>query len=331
MAKKPPAARMPAPEDRVVILHGKELFLRTEYTDHLRKLLRQAHGECEFVKFDGASAQPAEILDECRSFGLMATHKLVVVDDADQLLTQDTRPMFERYCEAPADQATLVLRAPTWRAGNLDKAAAKVGVVIKCDEVPPAQAARWAVRRAERTHGVRLAPDAAAMLIDRTGSDLGRLDGELAKLASAAGEGAAITTALIAELVGLTREEEAWAIQALLLSGDPERALRELRVIMGNGAKDAGVPVSYACCDLARKLVGAAEGMAAGTPPGKLRSALKLWGDSERLVFDNARRLGPARARALFDAAIGVDAGIKSGMDPEIALETLALRFVARP
>ena len=319
---------MPTPEDRVVVLHGKELFLRTEYTDHLRKLLRQAHGECEFVKFDGANAQPAEILDECRSFGLMAAHKLVVVDDADQLLTQDTRPMFERYAEAPSDQATLVLRAPAWRPGNLDKAVAKAGVVIKCEVVNPAQAVKWAARRAERTHGVKLAPDAAAMLVERTGSDLGRLDNELGKLAAAAGQGGTVTTALIAELVGLTREEEAWAIQSLLLSGDPERALRELRVIMGNGARDAGVPVSYACCDLARKLVGAAEGMAAGTPPAKLRAALKLWGDSERLVFDNARRLGPARARALFDAAIGVDAGLKSGADPEIALETLALRFV---
>lgn len=328
MAKKPPAARMPTPEDRVVVLHGKELFLRTEYTDHLRKLLRQAHGECEFVKFDGANAHPAEILDECRSFGLMAAHKLVVVDDADQLLTQDTRPMFERYAEAPSDQATLVLRAPAWRPGNLDKAVAKSGVVIKCEVVNPAQAVKWAARRAERTHGAKLAPDAAAMLVERTGSDLGRLDNELGKLAAAAGQGGTVTTALIAELVGLTREEEAWAIQSLLLSGDPERALRELRVIMGNGARDAGVPVSYACCDLARKLVGAAEGMAAGTPPAKLRAALKLWGDSERLVFDNARRLGPARARALFDAAIGVDAGLKSGADPEIALETLALRFV---
>ena len=321
---------MPTPEDRVVILQGKELFLRTEYTDHLRKLLRQAHGECEFVKFDGTNAPPAEILDECRSFGLMAAHKLVVVDDADQLLTQDTRPMFERYCEAPADQATLVLRAPAWRPGNLDKAVAKVGVVIKCEVVHPAQAVKWAARRAERTHGVKLAPDAADMLIERTGSDLGRLDNELGKLAAAAGQGGTITTALIAELVGLTREEEAWAIQSLLLSGDPERALRELRVIMGNGARDAGVPVSYACCDLARKLVGAAEGIAAGTPPAKLRAALKLWGDSERLVFDNARRLGPARARALFDASMGVDAGIKSGADPQLALETLALRFVAR-
>jgi DNA polymerase-3 subunit delta len=330
MAKAAPS-RMPTPEDRVVLLQGKELFLRTEYTEHLRRLLKAAHGDCEFVKFDGATAAPAEVLDECRSFGLMATHKLVVVDDADLMLNQDTRPMFERYCDSPSDQATLVLRASTWRPGNLDKAIDKVGLVIKCDEIDTASAGKWVVRRAEKTHGVRLDPPAAAMLIDRTGTDLGRLDGELAKLAASAGPGGTITTQLITELVGLTREQEAWAIQSLLLSGDAPRMLKELRVIMGNGSKDVGVPVSFACCDLARKLMGAAEGMAQGAPPGKITKDLGLWGGSDRPIMDAARRLGPARARELFDAAIAVDAGIKSGLDTEIAIEVLALRFVAKP
>lgn len=329
MAKKPAAAaRMPTPDDRVVLLHGKELFLRTEYTDHLRKLLAKAHGECEYARFDGATAQPAEVLDECRSFGLMAVHKLVVVDDADLMLNQDTRPMFERYCDSPSEQATLVLRAGAWRPGNLDKAIEKVGLVIKCEEIDPSKAAAWVSRRAEKTHGVKIDPRAAALLIDRSGTDLGRLDTEMAKLAAAAGPGGTVTAQLITELVGLTREEQAWAIQSLLLSGDPARMLRELRVIMGNGSRDVAVPVCYACCDLARKLVGAAEGMAQNMPPAKLNKDLGLWFGTDRPVMDAAKRLGPARARALFDAAIATDAGIKSGLDPEIAVEVLALRFV---
>jgi DNA polymerase III delta subunit len=96
---------------------------------------------------------------------------------------------------------------------------------------------------------------------------------------------------------------------------------------MGNGAKDVGVPVSYACCDLARKLVGAAEGLEQRQPPEKIGKDLGLWGDSGNAILDAARRMGPERARALFDAAIGVDAGIKSGLDAQIALETLALRL----
>lgn len=329
MARKPPAAtRDPTPDDRVVLLHGPELFLRTEHTERLREALRQAHGACETARFDGGSARPAEVLDECRSFGLMSPHKLVVLDDADLMLNQDTRPMFERYCESPSDQATLVLRASTWRPGNLDKAIVKVGVVIRCEEMSPGEVGRWIVARAGSAHGVRIEPKAAAMLLERTGADLGRLDGELGKLAAAAGPSGHITAALVAELVGLTREEEAWAVQSLLLGGDADRAIRDLRIILGNGPREAHVPVSYACCDLARKLVGAAEGMARGVPPGNLARDLGLWGGSDRPIMDRARRLGPSGARALFDAAIEVDAGIKSGADPKVSLEVLALRFV---
>tara|TARA_R110000782_G_scaffold19101_3_gene51989 strand:+ start:8284 stop:9282 length:999 start_codon:yes stop_codon:yes gene_type:complete len=328
MAKKPkPAWRMPTPEDRVVVLKGKELFLRTEFTDFIRGLLRKAHGDCEFVKFEGANANPAEVLDECRSFGLMATHKLVVVDDADQFLAGETRAMVERYCEAPSEQATLVLRSAIWRAGKLDQLIEKNGTIIPCDEIDPSMAPGWAVKRAAKAHKATLEPDAARMLIERTGTDMGRLDGELGKLAAAAGPGGTITRALIGELVGLTREEDAWVIQSLLLTADPQTVIRELRVIMGNGSKDVGVPVSYACCDLARKLVGAAEGLEQRQPPMKITKDLGLWGGSGGPILDSARRMGVGRARALFDAAIAVDAGIKSGLDTEIALETLALRF----
>ncbi len=330
MARKPAKspARMPTAEDRVVVLAGKELFLRTEYTDYLRKVLKAAHGECEFVKFEGEQANPAEVLDECRSFGLMATHKLIVVDDADSFVNANTRPMLERYCEAPSEQATLVLRANTWRPGNLDKLILQHGAIIECGEVDADMAAKWAVRRAEKTHRARLELRCAHMLVERSGKDLGRLDSDLGKLAAAAGEGGAITPQLIAELVGLTREEDAWSLQSLVLAGDAATLLKELRIVMGNSKSDMSVVVSFALTDLARKLAGAAEGLEQRKNPMQIGKELGLWGAAQGAIIDAARRIGPGKARRLFDRAIGVDAGIKSGLDAEIAIETLALEMV---
>src|SRR5207253_8118234 len=50
------------------------------------ELLTKAHGEIDSFRFDGASASAAEVLDECRTFGLMRQQKLVIVDNADALL-----------------------------------------------------------------------------------------------------------------------------------------------------------------------------------------------------------------------------------------------------
>ena len=97
----------------MVVLIGKELFLRSQYTSMLRSALEQAHGEIETFQF-GGDADSAAVLDECRSFGLMAGHKLVIVDDADQFVRAETRPMIERYAQNPSEQATLVLRSAKW-------------------------------------------------------------------------------------------------------------------------------------------------------------------------------------------------------------------------
>ncbi|MFG0284850.1 MAG: DNA polymerase III subunit delta, partial [Phycisphaerales bacterium JB039] len=225
------AASMPFDAScRVLILHGKEAFLRSEYVRILRGMLEEARGEVQTLRFD-ATAQPADILDELRSPGLMPVHKLAIVDDADQVLKEGTRPIFERYAEHPSDLGTLVLRSETWRAGKLDKLVAKVGSVVKCEPLPPDKAAGWAASRCERRHGVKIEPRAARLLVDRLGAGLGRVDSEMAKLAAQIGPGATITVDLVEQQTGVTRqEEEFWGIQDRLLSGDAAEALAFLQI-----------------------------------------------------------------------------------------------------
>lgn len=309
---------------------GKELFLRTQYTAMLKDRLEAAHGEIEVFKFDGGAVDLAEVLDECRSFGLMATHKLVVVDDADSFVNATTRPMLERYAQGASEQATLVLRCSKWNKGNLDKAISSVGLFIQCDTVDEGTACKWVQARAQRAYQSSIEPRVAAGLVERLGADLGRIDTELSKLATAAGAGNPITAALVTELVGLTREEEVWAIQSYLLCGNPERALGELRVILGNSPRSNAVPVVFACTDLARKIMGASEALAQGMNPNVIGKELKLWpASSKDSILGAARRLGPKGARALFDECVAADRASKSSsVDLGLMCERLMLSFV---
>ncbi len=320
----------PDASHRVVILCGKEIFLRSEYTNALRDKLEEAFGQIDVLRFDGESASAAEVLDECRSFGLMAAHKLVVIENAERMLNESTRPLFERYAGAPSDGATLVLRASNWRAGRLDKAVEKVGVVTPCDQASEAMAQRWCVRRCEKKHGATITPQVAAMLIERTGPDLGRIDMDLGKLALAAGMGGEITGELVSELVGRTREEEVWSIQSELLCGDPERTVGRLRAILDNAPRDAHVPIMWACTDLARKLHGASRALASGANPFQVGKELKLWGQSKDAILGMGGRISPDAARDLLWACVAADRAGKSGLGrPERTLERLALRFAA--
>jgi len=331
VAKKT-ASRTPSPGDRVVLLHGKDAFLRAEHTVALREALTTEHGEVDVLNFDGASAPVADVLDECRSFGLLVQHKLVVVDEADQFVKDTARALVERYCESPCDGATLVLRAEKWHRGKLDKLIEASGAIVKCDAPTETQAQAWAVRRCEKRHGGRLDPDAARALVERLGADLGRIDSELGKLAAAAGrspcgEPVPIGRDLVAQFVGLSREEEVWGIQSELLSGDAERSLAHLRAML-DISRHHPVLVGYACLDLARKLSAITHAIDAGVTPQAAAKSVRLWGASSGPIMRTAERMRPERAGELLDAAVEADAAQKTGRGtPERLLEALALKF----
>ncbi len=318
------------PAWRVVLVHGKDAFLQLDVTASIRQALMEVHGQIETCVYDGQSDAPAEVLDECRSFGLMSSHKLVIVENADQLVREGNRAIIERYVENPCENATLVLRAVRWYASNLDKMVAKVGAVCKCDGVNAREALTWIGANTLRRHGVRIDRAAGQLLIDRLGPDLGRINSELAKLALAAGgtPQSVITAELVAEMVSTSKQQDPWTIQSVLLSGDPNAMLHQLALTLDNAPRDAHIPVMYAYSDLARKLHGMAVANEQRINPAQAAKMLKLWGSSARALTELAPRLKTSRTRALLASCLLADQGLKSGLgEPRRVLERLGLRF----
>lgn len=329
------AAPVLGPEHRIVVLHGKELFLVWEHSRRLCEKLKEAHGDVATVHFDGVSASAAEVLDELRSFGLLAPHTLVIVDDAERFLAvEGKRRALESYAGQPESQSTLLLRAGTWRPGNLDKMIAKVGAVLRCDPVPDAKALAWCVARAAKRHQATLERDAAELLIERIGVDLGRLDGEIAKLAAAASKAdasAVVDRNLVVELVGRSREEEAWLIQEVLLRGDPASAVATMRELLSI-SRAAPQQLTWALAELARKLEAAAALRDAGVPDQQIATQLRLWGETRGPILTAARRCSRDRLAELLHRAVDLDFRMKRGRAGDLArsLEAAAADFAGR-
>lgn len=340
----------------VAVLFGGERFLALEHTRVLRDALKQKHGEVDVVMFDGASAGPADILDECRSLGLMVTHKLVIVDRADDLLKtkgegdedgdapappavtpfgraggKSPRELFEAYCESPEPAATLLLRAEKWltktKLHSAIVGAGGPGAAVECAPLSDNEAARWAAERARAVCGVTLNPDAAARLVDAIGTDMSRLDSEIGKvsvtlMARGVAEGkpaGPITLALVNEMVGESREEEAWSLQQALLSGDPARAMADLHRAL-EISRHNPVLVNIVYLDLCKKL----DGLCRGAP-------VKLWGAAAQAIQGAARSLGPQTTARMLHTAVQADVKLKSGQaDPVRLMESVTLQFARR-
>jgi DNA polymerase-3 subunit delta len=329
---------------RILILRGPDQYLRIAYTRRLIDALRAEYGEIGQFSFDGETVEPAVVLDELRSYGLLQEHKLVIVDNADKFLAgpkdeeepagragspgaKTARELMERYAANPVDSATLLLRADTWRPGRLDKAVSKVGTSLKCEAPKGAQAVNWCLGRCEKEYGRRLERRAAEMLVELSGTELARLDTELAKLAAYVGDRQTIGPDDVKAIVGLTREEQAWAVQAALLSGSPQRAVEKVGELLRVSRQPEQL-VIWAMTDLVRKLHTASSLLKEGESVGAIAGQLKLWGESRNLVPGVARRLGPAPLARLLRHAIETDQRTKSGFGGgERTLEALALRI----
>lgn len=337
MAKKAATSSAPGVECRVLLLQGSEHFIAVEHTNALRGRLQAELGQVDVISFDGTTARLADVLDECRSFGLMQQHKMVVVDNADQLVKADNRPLIERYTEHPADQATLVLRAGKWNKGKLDDLIKAVGAIVACEAPGPEKAAAWCVARCAKRHRATITHDAAMLLVERVGADLGRLDSELGKLAGIAaaaeveqglpGETPTITPQLVGGFVGMSREEEVWGVQSTLLTDGPQAAIGHVRDLI-DVSRQPTTMITYAMIDLARKLHAASRAGKAGANPFELAKALKLWGPSKDPLLAAARAIPPATALRLFDECIKTDVRQKTGLtEADRACEIGAWRF----
>jgi DNA polymerase III delta subunit len=214
---------MPKP---VYALVGDDSFLQLQ---ELSKILREMPADVQRMDFDGESAQLAEVLDELRSFAMFGGDKLVTVRNADAFLKQ-YREQLEDYVAEPASSGVLVLRLSSLPASQrIHKFIKKNGQIIPCE--PPKDLAGWAVAQAKSAQKVTLAPDAARLLAELIGGDLGRLDMEIAKLAINA-DGGKITLDTVSNNVAFTREREMWDLTNAMASGNTAEALRRWRQLI---------------------------------------------------------------------------------------------------
>ena len=328
MAKQPKFTA----EMRMVILHGKEPFLMKRYTDDFEKILEGEFGEIERMVFDGETADLSTVLDEVRTFDLLMHHKLVIVDNADSFVsakgsqTSSTRKAMERYAESPVQSATLLLRATTWRPGKLDKAVAKVGEVYKLQQLNEVDATRWCVGRSNKEHGCTLAVGGAQLLVERVGVSLSRLDTELGKLSSLVAPRTSIEKEDVQAMVGLSKEEQAWEIQSIVLTGNEGAAMTKLCELLDVSRQPKEL-LLWSVVDLTRRLSAASSMIASGVSDSQVRSSLKLFGDGGNRMIATAKKKSPKRLTTLFTHAVSVESKTKSGLlDPRRGLESRTIQ-----
>lgn len=212
------------PHKPVIAIVGADRFLRAEAVQTM-VAESDADGGLGPTRFDGQRATLAEVLDEVRTPSLLGGSRLVLVDDADELITR-FREKLERYCAAPATGGTLVLLCDSLpKNQRIYKAIAASGEILTVEPLKGRALVGWVIDRAKEVYGKRLATDAADWLRSQVGDSPGTLNSELAKLATYVGDRGDIQRSDIEVLTDCHREEIIFAVVDALAEGRGADAL----------------------------------------------------------------------------------------------------------
>jgi len=274
---------------------------------------------------DGAEATGSDVLELVSTPPFIGDRRVVVVRSAEAL---DGAEALVPYVESPAPFSALILIA-----SNVDKrtklyqAVSRYGTVVAC-EAPPAEELPAAVARMAREKGFELEPAALALLVERAGDDMNRVESELEKLALYAGGGGAVSLE-VADLV-VSRGMPTLGQYAVfdfvdaIASGDGALALKRLDELLR-----CGEPPLVVLAMIARQLrllLGAIAWQ--GSPPSVLAREMGLRSEfPAKKALGQARRWSADRLLQALEACADADASLKRGADGRRALEALTVRL----
>ncbi len=311
----------------VAVLFGEESHLKQQCIAKLTELVLGTGPDAAvgLVKFSGKDTELKTVKSELQTVGMFASSRLVVVEDADEFVT-NYREGLEAYCLKPSSRSVLVLDCKSWKSNTrLAKKIAESGLELDCGELAAGALQKWITEHAAAAHGKQLSRDSASLLMELAGTGLGQLSMELAKLASYVGERPQIKPEDVRQLVGGWKAEETWTMTDAVRDGNPGLALTCLSKLLHAG--EAAPKILGGLIYVFKKFAVATERSRRQMP---LREALREAGIFPRDIDSSERylkRLGRPRADQLFARLADADRDLKGGsrLPDRLQLEQLLL------
>jgi DNA polymerase-3 subunit delta len=313
----------------IYVIAGKEQSLvSTECDRLLEQLVEPEQRSIGLFIADPQIAAVADILDELRTLPFLVEKRVVVVRSADEFISKN-RQVLESYFDNPCPTGVLVLTAESWPAGTrLAKMLQKVGKLISIEQPKPWQLPGRLIRYASDAHSKELASEAAELLVELAGDELGRLYSEVDKLALFADSEKTITLQHVEQLIGHNRIFGAFAVIDACLAGDSAQAVHRLRNMFAED-KSAEYTVVGAFAFHFRRLFNAKVLFDKGAAPAEIAAKLRIWSNKDGF-FAQLRRLSLQQIGDTIGALAQIDYEIKTGRTKaHVAIEKLVLNLTA--
>jgi DNA polymerase-3 subunit delta len=318
-------------ENSIYVIAGKdESLVNAERRELVEGLLEPSQRVTGLFDADAASVSASEVLDELRTVPFLTDKRVVVIKGADDFVSEN-RQILEKYFDNPSPTGVLILTVKSWSAQTkLAKQLPTVGKLISVTQPKPSQLPQRLCQYANDAHGKKLSDDAAALLVELAGDDLGRLYSEVDKLATFVDKEKVITVKDVELLIGHNRLFNAFAVIDAIMAGDVVRAVERLRIMFAED-KDSEYTVVGAFAFHFRRMFNAKVLLEKGLRYDEIAKKVQVWSNQDSF-FAHVRKLSLKEIGRYLQKLGEIDHAIKTGQTKaRVAMEQLVLGLVANP
>lgn len=214
------------------VLHGEEPFFISEIVQSLlTNVVDESMKDFNETILYGRDTDVDEVLAAARRFPMMADRQLVLVKEAQDMRMwkrKDDMAKLEAYAADPVSTTVLVFAHPHKKTDSRLKAVktmSRNGTLFLSEKVRDYKLPQWIAGFAKEK-GLVVEPPVAQLLSESLGNDLQKVANEVAKLNILLPKGTVLTSALVEEHIGISKDYNVFELQRALAQKDIGRANR---------------------------------------------------------------------------------------------------------
>lgn len=229
----------------VYFLMGEEPYFIDLISDYAEKqILDETEREFNLQVLYGRDVDVATIVSEAKRYPMMSDKQVVIIKEAQNIRNIEE---LESYISAPLNSTLLFI---CYKYKTLDKrktfpkTLAKKGVLFESKKLYDNKVPEW-ISSYLKEKNYTASPKSTALLTEYLGADLGKIVNELDKLMINLKEGSEITPDHIQTNIGISKDYNAFELQAALGKKDILKSNRIVNYFAAN-SKDHPFPVTIA-------------------------------------------------------------------------------------
>ena len=322
---------------RMYMFYGEETFLAAFYSRRLRDKINEKYGMSDFnyMEFDGERLDTDEFFAAAESVPVFAEKKCVFVKDFDfGALGAQEGKAFVDFCRECPETTVLIFTYVNLHPSSADKKwkdffclLGDCGVIAECPAPSRGELSAW-LRQAAALNGGQLDASAAEYIIDRVGTDMRRLRGEICKMAAHSN---GVISREDVDAVGIKHlDAKVYDMVKCISAGKFSEAYELLDMMLEIGEEPSMIlgAVSGTFADIYRAKLGADCGLSAN----RIAEDFGMKGRDFRIrnAMRYAYGFSDAYIEKCVEAIADADAQLKaSGTDGRIALEKMIAAIAA--